>query len=155
MTDTYFVRAPHPEDLNFIKDGIVKTAFKLPGIHGHVVERLGWDVYHRQIDVVYARMVQRNSFLVACDPEAPIVAYGFLSYRKQGDVLLVDYTYVKSAWRRLGIASQLLTTCIKDSNPSGVVLTSLPQQSVTRGLVDHCAALCPNVSINPYLGEPL
>jgi len=90
--------------------------------------------YHKIIDKIISSPNTRVS--VACLKEDPSVILGYSVYRKSNNDNVLDWIFVKSAWRLIGIAKSL--------TPAGVTtashITKLGKKLMPKG-----------VSFNPFV----
>ena len=117
------LRAMVPEDVNFITNSWLKSYAesaigpRQKGVsarervtthHGVSPTRF----YKKEQDLIHA-LSQLRKIVVACDPEAPNFIYGYACGEArfddpEGGWLLLDFVYVKTAYRLQGIARQML-----------------------------------------------
>lgn len=82
--------------------------------------------YARQHDVIQDIVEEMPLLLVA---RSEGVVLGWLCARATDDGMLIDYAYTKSAYRRFGVARELLTEAIErleDVSGGGLVFTHAP-----------------------------
>jgi GNAT superfamily N-acetyltransferase len=74
------------------------------------------DVYLREYHRVVKELILRSKTLVACDPLAPDVIWGFIVFEEKSHSLVLHYLYVKQVNRRAGIGRRLVETAISMAN---------------------------------------
>jgi GNAT superfamily N-acetyltransferase len=82
-------------------------------------------VYLEQVGTAVERLLERTGVvtLVARDPECSALAYGWVCFEPQAE--LVHWTYTKAAYRRSGLA-RLLLGCAREYGPlTGYSMRSL------------------------------
>ncbi|RYF46773.1 MAG: N-acetyltransferase [Cytophagaceae bacterium] len=95
-------RSIEPSDFNFILNAWMRSYRDSKRDHTNT------DYYHGQQNLI-AAISQRRTMIIGCDAEAPEWMAGFICGQKLKDGrLLVDYVYVKHAYRERGIARALL-----------------------------------------------
>lgn len=102
------VRNSNPEDTAFIVSTWEKHFRKHNTGIVFFVRKETYDEWHPK---VIKRILQRptTNVLVAADKEDPSVIYGYLCYEKLSDNLaVIHYCYIKSNFRKMGIAKELL-----------------------------------------------
>jgi len=103
------------------------------------------DCFYRRIDAniffdnhetLITKCLERTSVLVATPADHPSLVIGYIVFDDQGfsDSVTVHYCYVKSDYRKMGIATLLFDHVSKDRH---VILT-------------HDAGELPNTTYNPY-----
>lgn len=103
--DLVSIRGPHPEDVNFIYASWLRGLYYGNTFYGEIPKDIFMANYHKVLEVLLSKATVR----VAClkdDPEV-ILGYSITRYTSTGDVAL-DWIFVKSAWRRIGIGKSLV-----------------------------------------------
>lgn len=70
------------------------------------------DLYQDVLGSYIASFLQRNGqILIACNPEDPDIVYGWVAYEPvtRLEIPLIHYVYVKKMYRRLGLATAILS----------------------------------------------
>lgn len=98
MSDAPAVRPATAEDLIFIRSSWKTDFWKV-----HARKSMSHKVYAQGQSARIARLLLRSTALVAYFPQVPDEVLGWAVF--EGDVL--HYVYVKSSYRRVGIASGL------------------------------------------------
>jgi GNAT superfamily N-acetyltransferase len=106
----YAIRSPIPSDEKFVYK-VWLDSYRVTGpMVKQVRDRIFFAYHHRVIEHILARPT--TSVLVASPEDAPEVIYGYLVCEPEwtGDERegIIHWLYVKSSWRRLGIATALL-----------------------------------------------
>jgi hypothetical protein len=102
--DLVAVRGPMPEDINFIFASWLRGLYYGNTFFGEIPKDIFMDKYHQVIQNLLAKATVR----VAClkdDPEV-ILGYSVIRNTESGETL--DWIFVKSAWRRIGIGKSLV-----------------------------------------------
>ena len=55
-----------------------------------------------------ARLITRAPPIIACEPEHPEQAFGWICGEHVGKKAVLHFVYVRKTWRRLGLATQLM-----------------------------------------------
>ncbi len=108
MTSLFVVRDAVPADINFVVNSWITSFSAFSKSDGHVVR------YTRHPQLVLG-LVQRCPVTVACDPDDPDQAYGWLCHELVDGELTVHFAFTKHQFRRLGVADALL----RHVNPAG------------------------------------
>lgn len=74
--------------------------------------------------------IQEDNMLVACDSVEPGVIYGWISFNPS----TINYVYVKSLFRKLGIAKLLLVNALEHNNTDIFAYSQLPTNPVKTAL---------------------
>lgn len=86
-------------DVPFLVSTWIQSAFR-NGLAAHVSN----EIYYRRQRALVLRLLATDSVLVACDPEAPDVVFGWVCYRPG----VLHHVVTKAAFKGLGIGRQLL-----------------------------------------------
>jgi GNAT superfamily N-acetyltransferase len=114
MTPKFFVRAAHQSDVPFLTSTWLKSArdaFHYRGIPN--------TVYYDNMHFILEQVLPRATVLVACDPDAVNVVYGYVVGEVIDGCLTIHYCYVKKAWRRMGILSLLFRRLLEHERDFG------------------------------------
>lgn len=133
---SFTLRQANPSDESFIYNSWLKS-YKNSDFARSIPARTYYAMHHLVIERILSR--PSTQVLVACDPTAPDVLYGYVVMESVGDLSVVHYCYVKQAFRRLGIASALLA-----SAPT-------PDASYSHRTKDVHYLVSPSHTFNPYL----
>lgn len=112
-------------DLNFVLSSWKKSFREAPKL-----AQLPAHVYYERANSEVAEILTRAEVLVARDSERPDFLYGFIAYEaldgagERPDALCVQFVYTKRDWRRLGVASKLLSAAVTHAEALGVDLDS-------------------------------
>ena len=98
------IRNPSPEDIPFIYATWLNSYCHDSAL-GKSVRN---SVFHKEYKEVIDRIIQNSQALIACHTDDPNVLFGYLIYSDG----VAHYSFVKEAFRRFGIAKELL----KESN---------------------------------------
>lgn len=111
----FAIRAGLEDDRDFI------LATWLRGYrHGSsFARRIRDGIFYRHHHPIATALLSRSNVLVAHDPEAPAVIYGYLVWEPGA----VHWSYVKEDFRRYGIATALLYASSLPKNLKGIEIT--------------------------------
>jgi len=73
----------------------------------HQFKKMAFPIYKAFIEPVIADCIQHSEILVACDPTDQDEIFGYIVVEDTIEGPVVHYVYVKSPFRRLGIATML------------------------------------------------
>ena len=121
MTTTkipHFVRPMTEGDLNFIRNSWLKS-YALSNFRRYMTPQ----VYYSEHSDLVNDLLPKASTLLACDPEDETHIYAYICFELCGDVLVIHYCYVKELYRKLGLASKLISL-IQDSASSSVTIAT-------------------------------
>lgn len=109
-TELIAIRDGTAEDVNFI------LATWLRGVyHSHPwFKQIGKTIFMQNYNRRLHKLLERpeTNVKVACLVDDPSTILGYAVYRSAGGVNVLDWVYVKSAWRKIGIAKSLVPTPI-------------------------------------------
>lgn len=131
------VRDSTPDDKNFILATWLRGLYYGDSWFSVIPKKVFMECYHTVLENLLKR--PETIVKVSCLKDDPEVVLGYAVYRDTHGVLILDYVFVKSAWRGIGIAKSLI--------PSNVF-------SVTHLTKSGYAILrkkMPNVPFNPFL----
>ena len=66
------------------------------------------EAFRRHVHQVVVPLLSRAPTVMACCPEEPSQVYGFICGETSGDEQVLHFLYVRSTWRRGGVATTLL-----------------------------------------------
>lgn len=98
----FLVRQVHDLDRDFIIGTWLDSARDSYAYMG-----IPTNLYYTKLGAIAESLVDRATVLLACDPDMPDVAYGFIVAEVIDESVTVHYCYVKRAWRRMGIMTLL------------------------------------------------
>lgn len=101
----YVVRAPLPTDYNFVARAWI-DAFRYSS---NRLKRVEPTLFNNFCHKVVRRILQRAEVRVAAPPDDPLTVYGFAVLELARNPPLIHMTFVRKAWRRMGIATALLS----------------------------------------------
>lgn len=131
----YEIRSFHPDDTNFIKSTFLRGLYYGDSWFSKIPKNIFMDTYSRAADALLAKPDIVIKIACLSDDTNTILGYSILS----PDYQTVVYVYVKSAWRKKGIAKSLVPT-----HPSAVMhLTTLGSQLLHK--------LGPQCQFNPFI----
>lgn len=135
--DLYFIRDYEElTDKNFILATWLRNLYYGSSFYSKIPQDVFMGAYH----AVLQRFMSEDPIIkVACLQEDPEVILGYCVYRKAGDGAVLDYIFVKKAWRKIGIGKALLPENVK-------AVTHLTKQAEAM-LTDKL----PGVHFNPFL----
>lgn len=141
LDEKVLVRQMVDGDFNFI----INSWLRSYADGSHFCKRIRNDVFYKYHHIAVTRMLSRpaSKVLVACDPVDPSVILGYLSFDLFEGKPLVNYIYVKSAFRRLGVASSLVTSAGIDLNMAVFSHWTKPTDALVKKF--------PGLTYNPYL----
>lgn len=105
------------------------------------------DIFYSMHHLVIERILQRptTQVLIACDPTAPDVVYGYLVAERVGGPPIYHFLYVKAAFRRAGIAKALLEATGASSGLAFFTHATKDSLAIAR------AFPAVSLTLNPYL----
>lgn len=123
-------RPTMPGDEGFVLETWRKSYQKCSEFARKIWAPLYFKFHHPIIEGLY----RRATTLIACDPEIETVIYGYLVYEQRPDAFwltldmpirpIVHYVYVKEAWRKMHVATRLITEGAK-LDPNCLYVTHL------------------------------
>jgi hypothetical protein len=102
--DLITVRGPHPDDINFIYASWLRGLYYGNTFYGEIPQ----DIFMANYQKVLQSLLMRATVRVACLKEDPEVILGYSVTRTTDAGETLDWIFVKSAWRRIGVAKSLL-----------------------------------------------
>ena len=127
------LRPYDPSDHNFILNSWLKSYR-----NSDFGKKIPNDVYYKSHAILIASILATATTVVACDPEAHHVVYGYLCYSPNNEGPdYFHYIYCKNSFRKLGIAKALVTAV----NPGSAFIVTHLTDSLYRD----------NLTYNPYL----
>ena len=103
------------------------------------------DVYFREQHRVIERLLARSKVLVAANPDADFHMFGWLVGEHSKIGAIVHYAFVKSPFRKAGIAKKLLQTLEEIEESEVAWFTHLPDQPA------RALRLKPSATYDPWL----
>lgn len=97
------IRYYQDDDKNFILSSWLRSYR-----NSQFAKKIQPEIYYANHARVVEHMIQTCTILVACDPTAPYVTYGYICYQPE----LIHYIYVKYPFRKLKIATILLESSL-------------------------------------------
>lgn len=113
-SDLVTIRPANEDDRSFIFATWLRGLYYGGTFFSEIPKDVFMENYHKIIDKIISSPNTRIS--VACLKEDPSVILGYSVYRKSGENNVLDWIFVKSAWRLIGIAKSL--------TPAGVTAVS-------------------------------
>ena len=104
-----FVRRADADDAAFVFSYWLRDYFERSRFAKGISKGLFMQLHHLLLE----RIIARSTIWIACDPEMPAIAYGFIC--SEADTL--HYLYVKRRFRRMGIGGLLLTAAGMSAGP--------------------------------------
>jgi ribosomal protein S18 acetylase RimI-like enzyme len=122
-------------DRHFIARGWV-SEMRRSGFARHVPQNVYWPCQHELV----RQLLERAHTIVACDPEDPQHVYGCIVVQAEAPV--IHWLYVKGSYRRVGLATALVTATFGDRRP--LFCTQAPELFRDRELIErHEVIYCP------------
>ena len=81
------------------------------------------DTYYNLFKEVVGKALQTSNIIIVCNPDDSSQVYGYLCYKYEDDIPVIQYVYVKFTYRKLGIARDLIKSVIPTIKSSPVVVT--------------------------------
>lgn len=106
----YRLRTFEEGDRHFVSRGWA-SEMRRAEFSRHVPPAVYWPCQHEMI----RRILEVSTTLIACDPNDPSHLYGCIVL--QGEPPIMHWLYVKGPYRRLGLATELVTQTIGDRRP--------------------------------------
>ena len=100
MTDLVHLRPGKAADLNFILSSWLQS-YRIG------MKNISNAVYYDNMRPLAMKVLECSSVLIACAPDDEDQILGFVVFRRQYDLAIVSYLYVKQSHRKLGIADHL------------------------------------------------
>lgn len=127
------VRHATEGDVGFIFNSWLKS-YRSSSFSKFIPGPVYFDHHHKVIEAI----LKRATVLVACNPKDNNQIYGYLVFEQQLDVFVGHYTYVKDAYRKMGVLGLLLNAAKLPNNYfyshstmlAGQVLSKLKSQGV-------------------------
>lgn len=85
--------------------------------------RMTNDTYFSLYKAVVAKALQNSHTIMACNPSDPTQVYGYLCYKYEDDIPVIQYVYVKFTYRKLGIVRDLVQSVIPTVKSNPLVVT--------------------------------
>lgn len=82
--------------------------------------------FRKEHSKVVNRHMRRGTNLVACDVQDPSVIFGYVISEELEDFVCIDFIYVKTAFRGMGICKHLLNSVKVDDKH--FVMTQMPKK---------------------------
>jgi hypothetical protein len=121
MIKVSYRQAAGPDDLSFVYANWLHSAKK--DFIGKLMRSSAYfDFMSSEIDFY----VLNAKTILICEEQDENHFYGFISYKKIGDILIINYAYIKPAFQKLG----LMTSALKHIDPlfglseSGITCTN-------------------------------
>lgn len=101
------IRQYNSEDKNFVIASWLKSYR-----HGsYFAKRISSTIYYKFHHAVAERIIARANITIACDPVDPSVIFGYMISEKFEDKDVIHFTYIKSAFRGMGVGKSILEAC--------------------------------------------
>jgi len=144
---TFKIRAYEPSDEGFVLKSWLKSYRTAPANF-----RLRDREYYEERMPLVKHLVDRGRVLLAVDVEDPDLAFGWVCYEKN----VLHYVYVKEAFRRLGIATELFEHSINIDGAEPVYLTHMHRKTPFATWIDrYFAKLGDRLIYKPQLTNPM
>ena len=131
------IRLGNESDKNFILATMLRGLYYGNTWFGMIPKNIFMQCYHTILERLIAHPDAKVT--VACLKDDPEVVLGYSISRTTQGVTILDYMFVKSAWRRIGIAKSLMP-----ENVFAVTHLTRPGASIMKSKL-------PNVPYNPFL----
>lgn len=131
------IRGGNALDKNFILATMLRGLYYGNTWFGAIPKNIFMQRYHTILERLLAH--PDTVVTIACLKDDAEVVLGYSIYRKTHDTIILDYIFVKSAWRRIGIAKSLLP-----NNIFAVTHLTRPGASIMKSKL-------PNIPYNPFL----
>lgn len=135
--DLVVIRDYMTEDLSFIMSTWLRGMYHGDSWFSQVPKNIFMECYHRVLENLLAR--PETKVKVACLKDDPSVILGYSVFRNIQNVTILDYVFVKFAWRTIGIAKSLIP-----ENLYAVTHLTKAGASIRKSKL-------PNVPFNPFL----
>lgn len=135
--DLYIVREFQEADKNFIFATLLRGLYYGNSFFSDVPKDIFMGNYHRIIEGILENPA--TVVRVACLKDDSEVILGYSIARQAGDQSVLDYVFVKPAWRKIGIAKNLMP-------PNIFAVSHLTKQGHSM-----LKAKLPGVMFNPFL----
>lgn len=107
--DLVAIRGPQADDVNFIYASWLRGLYYGNTFFGEIPKDIFMSKYHKALEGILLRATVR----VACLKEDPEVILGYSVSRTTEAGETLDWLFVKSAWRRIGIGKSLVPNKIQ------------------------------------------
>ena len=139
--DLIAIRTNTPEDRNFILSTWLRGSYYGDTWYGLIPKNIFMEQYHNILEKFLLRA--GVNIQVACLKEDPDVILGYSVSRNvkngEADISIVDWVFVKSAWRKIGIGKMLM--------PNKINATT----HITKAGLSIMKQKLPNVIYNPFI----
>lgn len=135
--DLVAIRDFTPEDLNFVMSTWLRGLYHGDSWFSEIPKKVFMECYHRVLESLLSRPEMK--IRVACLKDDPEVILGYSATRYTHDVVILDYVFVKFAWRGIGIAKSLV-----DNNLYAVTHLTKAGAAIRKHKL-------PGVPFNPFL----
>lgn len=105
-TDLVAIRDATPSDKNFIMATFLRGLYYGDSWFKDISKDIFMGNYHTILENLLAH--PSATIKVACLKDDPEVILGYAIYRVANQLSVLDFVFVKSAWRRIGIAKSLV-----------------------------------------------
>ena len=103
------IRRVEKQDIPFILSSWLKSFWNAPAVRG-----MTKTLYFRHEREAAVRLIQQSSIVMAVNPEDGDEIYGYIVYEVVDGAYIMHYVYVKQAYRRKGLATNLIVRTIGD-----------------------------------------
>lgn len=131
------IRVGNDSDKNFILATMLRGLYYGNTWFSAIPKNIFMQCYHTILERLLTHPDTRVT--VACLKDDPEVVLGYSIHRFTHNTVILDYVFVKSAWRRIGIANSLLP-----KNVFAVTHLTRPGASIMKKKL-------PNTPYNPFL----
>lgn len=113
-------RPASPEDFPFICKSWLKTHRESLEVRG-----IGNTTYYNHFSPLINKLLCKRTVntIVVCSKSDPNQLYGFISYACEEGVTFIHFIYIKSTYRKLGLAKQLLRILFKEAESETLICT--------------------------------
>ena len=103
-----YIREANQDDLSFIQNSWIRSFRKS-------VLQINDNIYGREQHKLVNKLISRSNCWLACNPDELYQIYGYIIFEKLAEIGIMHYVYVKSPYRRYGIATRLFKMIEHDS----------------------------------------
>lgn len=88
----------------------------------HIPNTIYYDNHHELVK----GLLKNGTTMVACDPEAPDILYGYINFEVSvSNELLIHYVYIKHSFRKMGVMTAMLREIVDKESPTAMYGTHM------------------------------